>query len=157
MRIRNQKQAFLAGLAFALVLGVLIQGSSFVVSRMNMTHNDAMFSAEYNKKVGTEVKGGITNLIAEGRYKCCLENPCSYCFTDEEHQDRELVCGCLENIMNGKHPCGECIGEIMEGKGNELIAEYFATAIAEEVGVEHLGTLQQIITEKYGIPVTQQL
>ena len=38
--------------------------------------------------------------------------------------------------MNGKHPCGECIGEIMEGKGNALIAEYFATAIAEEVGVD---------------------
>jgi hypothetical protein len=91
-------------------------------------------------------------LIAAGKYKCCLAKPCSECFSDPEHQDRDLVCDCLVDIMNGKHPCGECIGEILEGHGNPLIAEYFATAIAEKVGEQHLPTLKKIVAEQYSLP-----
>lgn len=59
--------------------------------------------------------------------------------------------------MNGVHPCGECIGEILEGHGNPYLAEYFARAIAEKVGEQHIGTLREIISEKYGIAVEDQL
>lgn len=67
------------------------------------------------------------------------------------------TCSCLEDIMNGVHPCGECIGEILEGHGNRLIAKYFATAISEEVGAEHLDTIKQIIASKYNISVEEQI
>ena len=143
-----QKRIFGFGLVSTLILGVILLGSTLVMPNTSMGHDAEQFSTEYNKQVGTE---------EEARHKCCLENPCSYCFSDKEHQDRELVCDCLVDIMNGKHPCGECIGEILEGKGNALIAEYFATAIAEEVGTKYLSTIQNIITDKYGIPITEQL
>jgi len=51
------------------------------------------------------------------------------------------------------HPCGECIGEILEGHGNPYLAEYFAAAIAEEVGEQHLEILKQIISEEYDISI----
>ncbi len=152
-----QKQVLQFGLPVVFTLIIILLGTTFITSDTSIEHSTKLFSAEYNKEVGTEVEEGIKNLLAEGRYKCCLENPCSYCFVDKEHQDKDLVCDCLTDIMNGKHPCGECIGEILEGKGNALIAEYFATSLSEEVGEQHLETLQKIIAEKYNIPVTEQI
>ena len=55
----------------------------------------------------------------------------------------------------GKHPCGECIGEILEGHGNPLISEYFARAIAEKTGQED--AIKRIIAEKYNMPVEEQV
>ena len=109
------------------------------------------------KKMIAEKDEIIRSLLAEGRYKCCLKEPCSYCFFDSDHMNEELICDCLEDVMNGGHPCGECIGEILEGNGNPLISEYFAIAIADEIGPNYLLMLRQIISEKYGVPVDQQL
>lgn len=85
-------------------------------------------------------------LIKQGRYKCCIKNPCTYCL---EHLDEEVVCDCLDDIVNGKPPCGECIGEILEGEGNPLVKEYFAKSITKEVGEQHSETMKNIIKEKY--------
>jgi hypothetical protein len=49
------------------------------------------------------------------------------------------------------------MGEILEGHGNRFIAKYFATAIAEEVGTQHLDTIKQIISEKYDVSVEEQI
>jgi hypothetical protein len=59
--------------------------------------------------------------------------------------------------MNGVHPCGECIGEILEGHGNRFIAKYFAKSIAEEVGEQYLDVIKQIISEKYNISIEEQV
>jgi len=58
--------------------------------------------------------------------------------------------------VEGVHPCGECIGEILEGHGNPNLAKYFANAIAEKVGEEHIQTLKEIIEKKYGAPLDEQ-
>ncbi|NOY35917.1 MAG: hypothetical protein GXP44_03335 [bacterium] len=150
--ISTTKNKFLFPLAIVLAAAVGVAGSAFfLMPRMEMNHG-----AERNKEIIAASRDGIKDLLAQGRYKCCLDKPCSYCFADPEHQDRELVCDCLEDIMNGKHPCGECIGEILEGNGNPLISEYFASSIAEKVGESHLQTLKQIIAEKYGMPAEKQ-
>lgn len=99
----------------------------------------------------------IDQMIPNGDYKCCLENPCTYCLEKSPNHGEGPTCKCLEDIMNGVHPCGECIGEILEGHGNRFIAKYFATAIAEEVGIEHLQTIKEIIASKYNIPVEKQI
>ncbi len=85
------------------------------------------------------------DLMMKGMYRCCLEEPCSYCLKKEDN------CDCMDEVLNGEHPCGECIGEILEGKGNKFLAGHFAEAIADEVGVQHLETIKQIISEKYNI------
>ncbi len=90
-----------------------------------------------------------------GDYACCLEKPCTYCIEKSPKHGEGATCTCLEDIMNGVHPCGECIGEILEGHGNLFIAKYFATAIAEETGEEE--AIQRIIKEKYGVPVGEQI
>jgi len=89
-------------------------------------------------------------MMAQGDYACCIQNPCTYCLEKTPKHGEGASCHCLDDIMNGRHPCGECIGEILEGHGNKFLSEYFARAIAEEVGEEHLPELEKIIQEKYG-------
>ena len=88
-------------------------------------------------------------LLSQGDYACCLEKPCTYCIEKTPGHGEGATCTCLEDVVNGVHPCGECIGEILEGHGNPYLKKYFAEAIAEEVGEQHLETLKQIIEEKY--------
>ena len=139
-----------------LLIGGVGGGTILFMPDSGMKHSAEKYSTEYNKEIIAEKDNGVKNLLAEGRYKCCLTKPCSYCFSDPDHQNEELVCDCLEDLMNGKHPCGECIGEILEGNGNPLISEYFATAIAEKIGENYLLALKQIVADKYDMPVDQQ-
>ncbi len=112
---------------------------------------------ENNIAIIDEQKSSISTLLEDGRYRCCMKEPCSRCFAKKENHAKEGVCDCLDDIMEGKHPCGECLGEILEGEGNPLIAKYFATSIAEKLGEEHLGSIRQIISEQYGISESEQL
>ena len=99
----------------------------------------------------------IGEMTAEGNYKCCLEKPCVYCIEKTPGHGEGATCNCLEDVVTGVHPCGECIGEILEGHGNRFLAKYFAKAIAEEVGEQYLETIQKIISEKYNISVEEQV
>lgn len=155
--LTRKKLTFLSMITLLVITGVILGTMAMTPANMTMSHSSEKHSMEHNMEIVTETQDGIKHLLAEGRYKCCLEKPCSYCFSDPDHQKEELVCDCLVDIMNGEHPCGECIGEILEGHGNPLIAEYFATAIAEKVGEQHLDTLQKIVAEKYSMPANKQI
>ncbi len=157
-----KKNLVLAGSAILIFLVGIIGGSFLLGQESAMNHNsegaigysegedNAESNAESNKELVVKTDEGIKKLLAKGDYRCCLDKPCFYCFKKGE-------CDCLDKIMNGKHPCGECIGEILEGEGNPLLAEYFATAIAEKVGEQYAPTLKQIIADKYDMPVERQL
>ena len=67
------------------------------------------------------------------------------------------MCDCLEGVVNGEAPCGECLGEILEGRGNPLLAEYFAAAISDSLGEEYRAALREKIEATYGIPAEQQV
>ncbi len=95
-------------------------------------------------------------LVEDREYKCCLMKPCTYCIEKTPGHGEGASCNCLKDIVEGVHPCGECIGEILEGHGNPNLAKYFANAIAEKVGEEHIQTLKEIIEEKYDAPVDEQ-
>ena len=95
-------------------------------------------------------------LIDDREYKCCLEKPCTYCIEKTPGHGEGASCNCLKDVVEGVHPCGECIGEILEGHGNPNLAKYFANAIAEKVGDEHIQTLKEIIEEKYDATVDEQ-
>ncbi len=110
-----------------------------------------------NLSIVSEQKKSIFALLERGKYRCCMKEPCSRCFAKKENHEKEAVCDCLDDLVNGVHPCGECIGEILEGEGNPLLAEYFASSIAEKLGKEHITTLKNIIFEQYGIDVSEQL
>ena len=119
-------------------------------SKGEIGNNDEKNSIDSNEEISAKLNSGRKKLLAEGNYRCCLNKPCSYCFKEGE-------CDCLDKIMNGKHPCGECIGEILEGEGNPLLSEYFATAIADELGKKYTPTIKQIIADKYNMPIEKQL
>jgi hypothetical protein len=133
---------------------VIILSLSVIV----VMQSHAVASVEEKRAHFIELKEDIQQTMKEELgYRCCLETPCVYCIEKTPGHGEGAVCDCLADIVNGVHPCGECIGEILEGHGNPLLAEYFATAIAEEVGEQHLSMLKRIISEKYDIPVDEQV
>jgi hypothetical protein len=95
------------------------------------------------------------DLMPHGDYRCCLENPCTYCIEKTPGHGKGATCDCLGDLINGVHPCGECIGEILEGHGNPFLSEYFARAIAEKTGEEE--AIKRIISNKYDISIEDQL
>jgi len=107
------------------------------------------------KKYLTLKRDIITKIQDKGEYRCCLKKVCSRCIM-YHHHDGTTHCPCANDVLAGKAPCGECIGEILEGEGDPVYAKSFAKAIAEKVGEEHLGTLRKIIADKYNVPVEEQ-
>ena len=99
----------------------------------------------------------VEEMLEHGDYRCCLEKPCNTCLTLDPWHGEGASCECLEDLVNGKAPCGECVGGILAGRGNPYLAEYFVQAIAEGVGVQHIATLEEIIKDKYDFPVNKQL
>ena len=157
MEFIKKNTVIFVSISILLILSIVLTVFA-LMPNMLMSHSTEMGTNKYNKEIVKEEKEGIANLLADGRYKCCMKEPCARCFAKEQYHDRELVCDCLEDIMNEKHPCGECLGEILEGGGNPLIAEYFATSIAEKLGEQYLQTLKQIISEQYeNMPVEKQI
>lgn len=134
----DKKNILIASLSIVLILGVLTISLFVGIGKMP------------EHKMQTEVANMKLALVAEEHYSCCLNKPCSYCLLTEGS------CDCLEEVMNGEHPCGECMGEILEGKGNSYVAKYFARALSDELGEQYHDTLKEIISQKYNIPVEGQ-
>lgn len=88
-------------------------------------------------------------LAMEGKYDCCLDDPCWYCVQKTPGHGEGAECTCRQDILDGVHPCGECIGEILEGHGLVELKPYYAKAIAHKVGSQHEGHLQEIIDDMY--------
>ncbi len=131
-------------LVLTLVVVVPLIGSVFPT---NMDHMMGEFTSMKNEMQ--------QDMMMDGKYRCCLQKPCTYCLEKTPGHGIVPTCDCLADIVNGKHPCGECIGEILEGHGNPYLVDYFAVAIAEETG--EIEAIQRIINEKYGLSTEESL
>lgn len=137
-----------------LVIGALLFVSGYMVAPNQTVHSHADMSehmdiSEHRLALIDHKEHVQHTLLDEGKYACCLKKPCTYCIEKTPGHGEGAECSCLDDIMNGRHPCGECIGEILEGHGNQYLKDQFAPAIAEEVGEEHLETIEKIIEQKY--------
>ncbi len=140
-------------MVLVLLIAVFNIGKAMANTEMDMKHMDA----DEKRATMIALKESIQHdLMPHHQYRCCLEKACTYCIEKTPGHGEGAVCDCLSDLVNGVHPCGECIGEILEGHGNPYLAEYYARAIGEKVGEQHIGTLRSIISEKYGIPVEEQ-
>ena len=133
-------------------IGIIFLFSLILIS---INHEKSIDERRYNF---ISLKESIRHdMLANGKYRCCLVNPCTYCIEKSPGHGEGAECSCLKDVMEGKHPCGECMGEILEGHGNPLISEYYAKAIAEKLGIEHYNELKEIISEKYNITIKKQI
>ncbi len=153
------------GMAFVLVAGLLI-GYFFhsfqVPVAMPSDHMKAIKanSIDAQRAAWIDLADNIRGRLAlEGKYNCCLEKPCWYCIQKTPGHGEGAECRCLQDIMNGEHPCGECIGEILEGHGlkDKEIVKLYAKAIAHKVGTQHTDHLKGIIADMYNITVEEQV
>ena len=46
----------------------------------------------------------IGEQISHGKYKCCLEKPCTYCIEKTPGHGEGATCDCLQDIVEGNHP-----------------------------------------------------
>lgn len=147
-----KKEKMFFGIALLVIAGLVIGLVATTISKSMHTGNMDSKRTEF-----ISLKSSIQQeLRAEQKYRCCLETPCTACIEKTPGHGEGATCDCLKDIVNGVHPCGECIGQILEGHGNQYLAEYFAKAIAEKVGEEHIDTLREIISEKYDISIKEQ-
>jgi hypothetical protein len=137
---------------------VLIIALLFVVTFIGGMNSFHIMSMDHKRGVFISLKEDMQHENMKNHdYRCCLEKPCTYCLEKTPGHGEGSTCDCLKDLIDGVHPCGECIGEIMEGHGNPYLSEYFARAIAEKVGEEHKPTLMKIMEQKYGIPIQDQI
>lgn len=144
------KSSLVLGLALVLIAGLafgyFIKPSS---SEDHLAMIKAMSIADQRTSwmsIADNVRG---QLAMEGKYDCCLEAPCWYCIQKTPGHGEGAECTCRQDILNGLHPCGECIGEILEGHGLAELKPYYAKAIAHKVGAQHEAHLQDIINDMY--------
>jgi hypothetical protein len=136
------------------IVAIVIFAGIFTINPFNKEYSDKTINEKRTSFISLK-DDIIGSLITEGGYRCCLEKPCTYCIEKDPKHGEGATCDCLADIINGVHPCGECIGEILEGHGNPLLSDKFARAIAEKTG--HEDDIKDIIFEKYDIPVEEQI
>ncbi len=152
-----ENKIFLIGIAISLLLGFAAGALFIPYMSSDNDHFHEMTMEDKREEFISEKQAIFSELVAQGEYSCCLEKPCVYCIEKTPGHGEGASCHCLSDVVEGRHPCGECIGEIMEGHGNPFLAKYFATAITEEMGESHLDELKQMMTEKYDVSIDEQL
>ena len=64
------------------------------------------------ENVKAEIQELKMKLAPEGKYACCIDEPCNYCLLHEGE------CDCAKDLQKGKHVCIECYAGWQQGKGN---------------------------------------
>lgn len=156
-----EKKSLWIGMAFVLVAGLLIGifAHSFTTETTQSAEKTFAEKSISEKRLEfiSEKNAIIAEMQEKGMYRCCLEKPCTYCIEKTPGHGEGAACTCAQDILDGKHPCGECIGEIMEGHGEVELAPYYAKAIAHKVGEQHHEHLKEIIADMYDISVEEQV
>jgi len=133
----------IAGMAF----GYFIRVSEPTEDHLAMIKKQSIAEQRENwMDIADNIRG---KLAMSGKFDCCLVKPCWYCIQKTPEHGEGAECTCRQDILDGLHPCGECIGEILEGHGLAELKSYYAKAIAHKVGVQHEEHLQDIINDMY--------
>ena len=145
------KSSLVFGLILVLIAGVFF--GYFFKSLVPSEDHLAMITSKSVEDQREDFVSLANNIKAEmakqGKYNCCIEKPCTYCIEKTPEHGEGAACECMDDILAGRHPCGECIGEILEGNGEPELKDYFAKAIAHKVGAKHEEHLQEIIDDMY--------
>ena len=62
------------------------------------------------KRLIADAKG---QLVRDGSYRCCIEDPCNQCALDHYN------CPCLSDVKKGNPVCNECYAGWQRGEGRE--------------------------------------
>ena len=156
--MKRKQNVILSVLVFFLLVGTLFLNSGC----SNETYDSMEIEGEMSVSIDEmrddfiSLKNSMQQRLRhDHKYRCCLEKSCTYCIEKTPGHGEGATCDCLKDVIKGVHPCGECIGEILEGHGNPYLSEYFGRAIAEKTGQED--AIKLIIKEKYGISVEDQI
>ena len=100
---------------------MLITGFGLVLSPTEPLQSDQAAMAQTKQTSAKEKINQAKKLLAdakkqlerEGKYKCCIEDPCNQCAL--EHQS----CPCMDGLKAGNPVCPECYGGWQRGEGKD--------------------------------------
>jgi hypothetical protein len=64
------------------------------------------------EKVKAEIQTLKMQLAPEGKYACCIDEPCDHCLLHKGE------CDCAKDLRKGERVCIECYAGWQQGKGN---------------------------------------
>lgn len=75
---------------------------------------------EMYKRVIKERDYAISQAIARGDYKCCINPPCTMCYMEANQWNNFTAgtCACDDLIAQGKEPCPQCKKGLCKGEGS---------------------------------------
>lgn len=93
---------------FLLLIGGL--GGYFVFQLQTSPELDQLSPGERLQKVVKERDEAIELAMGEGVYKCCIEPPCTMCYSEANQWNNYQAgtCACDDLIVQGKQPCPQC-------------------------------------------------
>jgi len=95
----------------ALIIYILI---GIVLGYFAFSKNDTLFenlsSEEMYQKIISQRNYAIQKAKDEGNYKCCIEPPCTMCYSEANQWNNQTAgtCACDDIIAQGKEPCPQC-------------------------------------------------
>jgi hypothetical protein len=90
-------------LSIGVILGYLLFSSNEVAF-------ENLGSVEMHQKIISQRDFAIQKAKAEGNYKCCIEPPCTMCYSEANQWNNQTAgtCACDDLIAQGKEPCPQC-------------------------------------------------
>ncbi len=97
---------------FLIIIAVIIMSAIVYSSNLNRESFE-----QKRERILKELSVAIYEAIDDGRYKCCIDPPCTMCYMGNWLWD-DGSCYCDDLIMNGEFDkvCPQCIKGIEEGK-----------------------------------------
>ena len=65
------------------------------------------------EKIKSDLAQAKVTLTQEGKYNCCIKDPCNFCALHESS------CDCYTDLKKGEHVCIECYAGWQQGNGSD--------------------------------------
>ena len=105
--------------AIVLVLGFILFSACSQESPRQAQPKEQTITQKNEEKTGRDLLREAKDMLGEakdklaqeGKYGCCLKEPCNHCALDEGN------CDCYKDLKKGEHVCIECYAGWQAGKG----------------------------------------
>lgn len=102
-----------------LIISILLTGG-FLAVYSQYTGFKNLSPDEMYKRVIKERDYAISQAIARGDYRCCINPPCTMCYMEANQWNNFTAgtCACDDLIAQGKEPCPQCKSGLINDTGS---------------------------------------
>lgn len=92
-----------------LIISIFLSGGLLAVYTQNTSFQN-LAPDEMHKRIIEERDYAISQAMARGDYRCCINPPCTMCYMEANQWNnfKARTCACDDLIAQGKEPCPQC-------------------------------------------------